>query len=83
MDKVAKSLNMETKPLGHDDFLGFDSALKIVDDKEPLRISLVDGDKSLLFYKDSGDNVEKIGKYDVKDLKGAIEGTTKYLKDRR
>jgi hypothetical protein len=80
MDKVAKALNHETKPLGHKDYLGFDSALFIVGTKEPLMISLVDDDKKLLFYKDNGDNVESIEKYDIKDLKGAVDSIEKYLK---
>ena len=47
MDKVAKALDHETKPLGHKDYLGFDSALSIVGTNEPLMISLIDDDKKL------------------------------------
>ena len=80
MDKVAKALDHETKPLGHKDYLGFDSALSIVGTKEPLMISLIDDDKKLLFYKDNGDYVESIGKYDIKDFNDAIDSIQKYLK---
>jgi hypothetical protein len=79
MDKVANALKRETKPLGHKDFLGFDNALVFVGAKEPLRISLIDKDQTLLFYKDSGDSTETIAKYPVKDFDGAIDAITKYL----
>jgi len=81
MDKVAKALKTETKPMNHKDFLGFDDALILVDTKEPLMISLVDNDKELLFYKDNGDSTETISKYPVKDLEDAIESIEKYINE--
>jgi hypothetical protein len=83
MDKVAKALKTETKPMDSKDFLGFDHALIFVDTKEPLRISLVDNDQELLFYKDAGDSTETIARYPVKDLDAAIDSIEKYIKEIR
>lgn len=83
MDKVAKALKTETKPMDSKDFLGFDHALIFVDAKEPLRISLVDNDQELLFYKDTGDSTETISKYPVKDLDNAIKSIEKYIEEIR
>ena len=83
MDKVAKALKTETKPMDSKDFLGFDHALIFVDTKEPLRISLVDNDQELLLYKDTGDSTETISKYPVKDLDTAIDSIEKYIKEIR
>ena len=79
MDKVAKALKTETKPMDSKDFLGFDHALIFVDTKEPLRISLVDNDQELLLYKDTGDSTETIARYPVKDLDAAIDSIEKYI----
>lgn len=83
MDKVAKALKTETKPMDSKDFLGFDHALIFVDAKEPLRISLVDNDQELLFYKDTGDSTETISRYPVKDLDNAIKSIEKYIEEIR
>jgi len=83
MDKVAKALKTETKPMDSKDFLGFDHALIFVDAKEPLRISLVDNDQELLLYKDTGDSTETIARYPVKDLDTAIKSIEKYIEDIR
>jgi hypothetical protein len=82
MDKVAKGLKADVKPLGHKDYLGFDLALRIGVKGDPLYLSISsDGDK-LMLYKDNGDVVTSINDYSTKDLRSAIEAINKEIKNR-